>query len=414
MRLAARLIVSVVVLALASLGVWRILATGMSDHLASSGHPQQALDWDKNNPAALAALARQQRDQGNLDQAAESARTLLRREPLNGPGFVILAEIAETESNKAQAALMSSIAIRRAPYTLAPRAWLAGEQLSQGSYQEALENLDEILRISPARHTRLFPVLIELAANPEFADALALKLASRPPWRGSFVSSVLISASPEQLAAVFSALHHHGDLDAATTGRWIDRLAKDGKWGEAYARWVGGIQQSAPFRLSHVYNGDFETTPNGTGFDWRIGDSAGVLVDRPAGASADGSHALRLTFLGRRVDAIPLHQWLMLGSGTYRLRFSAAAQDLRSDRGVQWVVRCLDDGKELAASERLTGHFDWKQLELPFEVPAQGCVAQDLWLRNAGAAAAGKIIGGVIMFDDFAIEQVQGDSPSRH
>lgn len=414
MRLFARLIASVMVVALASLCLWRILVTGMSDHLAAAGHPQQSLGWDRNNPAALATLAGEQRAHGNLDQAAESARALLQREPLDGKGFVILAELAEAAPDQAQATLMSSIAIRRAPYTLAPRAWLAGKQLGEGRYQEALENLDEILRISPARHTRLFPVLTELAAKAEFADALALKLATRPLWRASFLSSALTSASSEQLAAVFSALQRHGDLDAATIGLWIDRLVKDGQWGEAYARWVGGIQKGSLLRLSHVYNGGFETAPVGAGFDWRIGDSAGVLVDRPDRMGSDGSHAIRLTFLGRRVDAIPLHQWLMLGPGTYRLSFASAAQDLRSDRGVQWALRCLDDGAELAASEKLTGHFDWKQFELQFDVPGQACIAQDLSLRNAGADAAGKIIDGVIMFDDIAIDRVQGDSPSRH
>ncbi len=413
MRLSARIIASVVLLALGSLGLWRILATGMSDHLAGSGQPQQALDWDRNNPAALATLARQQRDQGNLAQAAETARDLLQREPLNGQGFVILANTAEVGTDKAQASSMAAAAIRRAPYAIAPRAWLAGEQLSQGSLQQAIESLDQIFQISGTEQARLFPVLIELVADPEFADALAMKLATRPVWRAGFVSTVLSSASTEELAVIFSALQRHGDLEPVTTGLWIDRLVKDGQWGEAYARWVGGIQQSAPFRLRHVYNGDFETASSGTGFDWRIGDSAGVLVDRPAEASADGNHVLRVTFLDRRVETIPLHQWLVLTSGTYRLRFRAAARNLRSDRGVQWVVGCVDDGKELAASERLTGHFDWKSIELQFDVPAKGCEAQDLWLRNAGAAAAGKIIGGAIMFDDLAVERVQGDLPPR-
>lgn len=245
MRLPARIIVSVVVLALASLGLWRILATGMSDYLVAGGHPQDALSWDKNNPGALAAVARQQRIDGKPDQAVDSARTLLQREPLNGQGFIILADIAEAEANKIQASMLATIAIRRAPYALAPRAWLAGEQLSEGNYQAALKNLDEILSISPGQQTRLFPILIDLAAKPEFADALALKLATQPAWRASFLSSVLSSATPEQLATVFSALQHHGDLDAVMTGHWIDRLVKDGKWGEAYARWVGGIQQGA-------------------------------------------------------------------------------------------------------------------------------------------------------------------------
>ena len=111
MRLAGRLIAIVVVLALASLGIWRTLMTGMSDHLAAEGESEQALNWDSNNPAALAALAGQQRDQGNLEQAAENARALLQREPLNGQGFIILADIAEAGSNKAEAMQMSTVVL---------------------------------------------------------------------------------------------------------------------------------------------------------------------------------------------------------------------------------------------------------------------------------------------------------------
>ncbi len=412
MRLAARLLGSAAVLALSLLGLWRILATGISDHLTSSGQPRQALEWDRNNSTALAAIAFEQLGLGNLDLAAKGARSLLQREPLNGQGFLILAGTADAGSNKAQAMQMYAAAIRRAPYSVAPRAALAGEQLSQGKFEEALESLDGVFQISGAEQARLFPALIELAANPQFADALAMKLATGPIWRAGFVSSVLSSASPEQLATVLTALQHHGDLDAETTGHWIDRLIKDGQWGEAYARWVSGIQEGGPFRLSHVYNGDFETEPVGAGFDWRIGDSAGILIDRSARIGGGSGHDLRLTFLDRRVESIPLHQWLMLGPGTYRLRFSATAQNLRSNRGVQWVIRCVD-GNELAASDRLTGQFDWKQVEFQFDVPAQQCVAQDLWLRNAGEAAAGKMIGGAILFDDFSIERVKGDLPSR-
>ena len=75
---------------------------------------------------------------------------------------------------------------------------------------------------------------------------------------------------------------------------------------------------------------------------------------------------------------------------------------------MQWLIRCLDDGRELAASELVAGNFAWKRFQLDFVVPAQACIAQDLQLRNAGAAGAGKIIGGTLMVDDFEIEQVHG------
>lgn len=410
MRITSRLIAIVLVLALASFGLWRILATGMADHLAAQ-HPQQALAWDADNPKALATLARQQLKQGKATQAADSARRLLAREPVNGSAWILLADLAQA-SDKVQATALATIAIRRAPYALAPRAWLASEQLGQGRYQEALKNLDQILRIAPARQTQLFPFLIELADDPGFADALAQTLSSRPSWRNSFIDSVLGKASPERLAIIFSALQRRDELDIPATRRWIDRLVTDGKWGEAYARWVGGLGMSAAFRLSSLYNGGFETAPTGAGFDWRIGDSAGVLIERAALLGSDGSYALKVTFLGRRVDSIPAHQWLMLAPGSYRLHFQASAQDLHSDRGLQWMLRCLMDGSELAASERLDGSFDWKPIETGFHVPEQACPAQDLWLRNAGAAAAGKIIRGTILFDDFAIERIEGEPAS--
>jgi hypothetical protein len=45
-----------------------------------------------------------------------------------------------------------------------------------------------------------------------------------------------------------------------------------------------------------------------------------------------------------------------------------------------------------------------------FKVPDQGCGAQELWLRNAGADGAGKIIRGTIRFDDFVIDRIDTHS----
>ena len=54
----------------------------------------------------------------------------------------------------------------------------------------------------------------------------------------------------------------------------------------------------------------------------------------------------------------------------------------------------------------LLGTFDWKTLSLDFEVPADGCPAQQLALVNLGADGAGKIISGSITFDDVRITPV--------
>jgi hypothetical protein len=101
-----------------------------------------------------------------------------------------------------------------------------------------------------------------------------------------------------------------------------------------------------------------------------------------------------------------VHQWLLLSAGSYRLHFRASGQDLRSDRGLQWTIRCHQARHALAASEPLTGTFDWNANSMDFVVPELDCPAQDLSLDNAGAEGAGKIVLGTLWFDDLSAERL--------
>lgn len=393
-----------VVLLLAALVCWRITVTGVSDRLADE-HPEQALAWDPANPEALAALARQQLDRKEWAEARQTALRLLQTEPLSQQGFVILSKVAVAEGDVQRAELLSEIALRRAPHALGPPAWLLIEQLQQGHYVQALDLLDRISRISPGRQGNLYPVLIALTENPGFAEALAEKLSARPAWRASLIGSLISKAGPEAIEHVLSALQRRGALDAGEMGLWIDRLAKDGKWGEAYARWAGELPLSEKNTLRSVYNGGFENEPGGIGFDWRIEKSVDAIIDRDRRGGVGGSGAIRLTFLGRRTERIPLHQWLLLAPGAYRLHFRSRAQDLRSDRGLQWEIRCLDASRQIVLSDVVAGSTDWTEYSVDFEVPDRNCQAQDLSLRNAGSKGAGKILAGTIWFDDVSIDR---------
>ncbi|HET9033539.1 MAG TPA: hypothetical protein VFN25_11600, partial [Dokdonella sp.] len=368
MRLPLRLCLWLAVIVLAGIAAWRVVVGGMSDRLAAD-EPQQALAWQSNNPDALLGLARKQLEHDGPDAAAQTARRLLSVEPLRGEGFAILAEAAQAKGETSQAERLRAISLRRAPRDLNARAWLAGEQLAQGHYSEGLTSIDKILRLAPDQSSQLFPLLIKLAERPEFADALATELARKPAWGNGLINALLANTESEASGHVLSALLRKEGLSNADFGKWIDRLASHGAWGEAYARWAGKIVLGKDRRLANVYNGGFETAPSGIGFDWRMASSAGVIVERSAGAGVSGHSAVKVTFLGRRVQTIPLSQWLMLGPGTYRLHFRAQAQDLRSDRGIQWNILCQGSGAELVASERLNGSFDWIDEEVEFKVP---------------------------------------------
>lgn len=400
MRFALRGGAIALALVLAVVAGWRIVVTSTADRLAAK-EPQRALAWDPGNPAALLALAERQLTDGQAPAAAATARQLLRIEPLQAQAFAVLAEAAS-----ADAAALHELALRHAPRDLRTRAWLLGTQLAEGRYADALANIDVVLRISPAQGTRLFPLMVQLADNSVFADALAQTLSTQPAWRAELLSAVLTQGSQVAVDQVYTAVQRDGGLSSAEAGRWLDRLIAAGEWGEAYSRWVGTLTLTPGASLPVVYNGDFEAEPTGIGFDWRLRGAPGVLIERAGVAGARGTYAARVAFLGRRVPQIDFEQTLLLAAGRYRLHLRAHARDLRSDKGLEWAIACHGAAEPLAVSARLEGNFDWKAVATDFVVPSADCPAQRLWLRNPGADGAGKIVSGTLWFDDIAIDRI--------
>ena len=413
MILLRRGIFFVAVLALGGFAGWRIVVTSMADRYAGNT-PEHALEWDPHNAAALLAIARRQLAEHDPVAAAATARELLRVEPLAGQAFAVLAEAAETDGETDSARVLHEIASRRAPRDLHTRAWIIDGQLHEGHYAEALAQVDILLTIFPELYETLLPILSRRADAPEFADALAHTLSRKPTWRARLLQILPAEGSHSAVDQVYGQLQHDGGLSSEETGRWYDRLMQDGLWREAYSRWAGELGLARGTTLPFVYNGGFETEPSGVGFDWRISGTAGAIIQRVAAAGAHGAFAIEISFSGRRVPEINFEQRLLLAPDAYQLSFRARAEALRSDKGLQWAITCQGQNEPLAVSAPIGGSFEWKTFVVSFVVPAENCPAQRLWLRNPGAAAAGKEVVGDIWFDDIAIvESAISDPEAR-
>lgn len=387
---------------IACLAAWRVVVTGLADRFVVTS-PERALDWEPDNPAALLAVAKQHLEEGDAQAASATARELLRVAPLSGEAFVILAKAAELAGDNAQASVLFPLAARRAPEDPYVRAWLIEDLLRKARYAEALGEFDTLFRVSSGEAGKLLPIFAQLSDVEEFADALTAALNTRPSWQSGMLSALLEHGSHDAVDRIFGNLQRTGSLPAEEASRWLDRLMHDGLWGEAYSRWASGLKLPPGASLPLLYNGGLETEPSGSGFDWRIRPAVGVFVERTPTPGATGSFAMEVGFSGRRVPEINVEQRLFLAPGAYVLSFRARADALHSDKGLQWAIQCYEQNEPLAVSEMLDGSFGWKRVEVPFIIPEEGCVAQRLWLRNPGAAAAGKAVSGEIWFDDFAI-----------
>ncbi len=395
--------VRLVLVVLALWAGWRIYGQLRAEQAVADDAPALALQWRPEFSAALLAQAERQLAAGDLQAAQDSARRVLANSPLRGQAFRILAQVAERRGDAAQALRLYQIASRRAPRDLPSRAWLAQHYLQQGQYPAALAQIDSLLRMSPGRAAAINPVLVQMAQEPAFADALAHMLAGNPPWRDGTLAALRHPkiGNPEAAGRIMQALQAQGGLSQDEYDRWLDSLMAQGRWGEAYARWASGVPKPDG-RLPLLYNGDFRQPPSNTGFDWRVKRVPGVLLDFVPDAGIRGQAAY-LNFLDRRVPEGGLSQPLLLGPGHYRLGFRARATALRSEMGLQWQVVCAGSGTVLARSDPLQGNMGWTGFQMEFSVPPTGCPGQWLRLVNPVPAGAAQRISGELWLTGFTL-----------
>lgn len=392
----------IVALVFSLLACWRVFGQMQAERLAEK-QPERALQWRPDHPKALLAVAEGQLAKGDVRAAEASARRLLALEPLQGKAFRVLAEAADRQGRRDEAFGLYRIAERRAPRDVPTRAWLTQRYLERGEFANALAQVDRILRMAPKRARAIYPVIVQLAQDAKFADALAERLRENPPWRAGILGALRDpkTGNPEAAGRVMQALQDNGGLSAEEYSRWLDSLMARGNWGEAYARWAGEVPKENG-RLALVYNGDFAIAPSGTGFDWRRRRVPGVLLqfEQAAGTSGDAAY---FRFLNRRVPSAGLEQPLLLSPGRYQLDVRMRAQALRSELGLQWTISCVGRGGVVARSEPIEGSFAWRQSNTAFTIPASACQGQWLRLVNPVPAGAGQRVAGELWVDNVKV-----------
>ncbi|WP_155953091.1 tetratricopeptide repeat protein [Pseudoxanthomonas suwonensis] len=367
-------------LALAALfSGYRIVQHSLADAHALDD-PARALQHIRDHPIALFGLADRQRLEGQLDAAAAAANTLVRVAPLEGRAWRVLAQVEVEKGHRDQARPLFIRAVELNPRDVPARAWLADDLLARGEHALALDHIARILGTSASSRKPMLDVLVKLSVDPAFVDALVPVLATHPDWRPYYLRELQRQADPDTTSAVMAALDTGGGLEPTESARWVDTLIRSGHWGKAYAHWAGTLQEGAVF--SPVFNGDFEHTPSGTGFDWRTPRIPGLTVTfEPAPSGATGNVAA-IEFRGRPTPRGGLEQALLLAPGRYELQVRLRTQGLRTDQGLEWVVACADR-RVLGRTDRFKGTSDWVTLTAPVTVPTD-CAGQ--WLRLVNPA----------------------------
>ena len=378
-------------------GGYRVVAHTVADQKAASD-PEAALRWIPDHPEALLQLAERQLAAGRLAEARGTARRLQHAAPLEGRGFRVEAQVALAEKQPDKARELFTKALALSPRDLPARAWLIQDLLVRGQYENALDQIDRVLRYSPQQASVLMPVMARMAQDPRFAASLVPVLARRPPWREAMLREIQGGEYPLAADQVLGELRKAGGLTPEEHARWVEILMRQGHWPEAYARWASTLPRGA--KLSPVFNGGFELPITQRGFDWRVRPVPGVSVtfEPTEGATGQAAH---IVFRNRRIAMAGLEQALLLPTGAHTLSVRVRAEGLRTDRGLEWQVYC-DRGRVLSASERIQGTFGWRTISFRVEVPAN-CPGQWLRLRNPAPAGTAQYASGDVWIDHVAL-----------
>jgi len=340
----------------------------------------------------------------------EALREVLRRNPAEVGALVLLGQAREAESGSDDAARIYRLAASLAPEDPTVIAATAGYFLRHGMVRDGLRMMGQLAEHHG--HEVAFPVFTQLLASGEYADVWAELLANDPKWLGPFiVQACSRDLDARRLVPLLLARVAAGHQNASEVGCVVDRLRAQDRWMDAYQLWLDTLPRERLAAVGHVFNGGFEQTPSGIGFDWIL-----AQPDRGSGHSADlfptlgalGSRALRVDYNGKRQSGVPASQFMALPAGRYRLTGIARSEGLKTGRGVQWVVRCARAGKPdriLAASERFSGPSEWHRFEVRVDVPSD-CGGQILELAPVDAQYGNVFLSGRLWFDDIAVQRL--------
>jgi len=393
-------------LLIAGLLSWRITTLGFADHYALQDGPDdidRALSWFPDNPTALFEKGLRLSEQGE-----PSAKTLLvdsiQVNPTNARAYISLAEIWERQGLLQQSSDLFSLADQLAPRRVPVQLAVASYQLRQGQLEQTLRHLNVVLTLRRRLRQSLYPFLLHLLEDPQARSALSTLLGEAPNWWGNFfIHTVNKAEKLDTVRTLYRLMRTHDQpLDISQRRRYVARLQREQQWLEAYFVWLNHLDTKQRKALGNVYNGNFELPLSDEDFGWRTPSVRGTQVDTAVTDGAQGK-SLRIIFRDEPVRFRHLYQKLALSPGRYRLQGLLKLDSLQTKQGIQWQLKCHPKRLVLGTSEQFLGLVPWQPFFFDFEVPATGCLGQELRLESTGHFTEEFRVRGKAWFDAMSI-----------
>ena len=340
------LAVRVVVLTLALVAAFFTVRSGAAFLLATPATAELAIRIDPTNTNALSVDANERLKTVELGapaaKLAADSKRILEHSPYEVVALRNIGIITASNDDEKGAARLLDIAARLSLRDYLTHAWLLDYRFRTNQVAPAVKEADLLLRQDDQNWPVILPALIALSRDPRIIDPLARTLATRPYWRGTFITRLgSDNPYPDATFALLTRLKAIGsaaskdELDPYFI-KSADRLSPS----QLFAQWVALLPPGAQSASKGLLReGDFAGLDASPPFGWRLYPAEGVYAERGTGPAGMGS-ALYVSYSGER-DTVFANQQLVLPAGHYRFAGRVYAEDA-IDAGVfRWSIVCM-------------------------------------------------------------------------
>jgi O-antigen ligase/tetratricopeptide (TPR) repeat protein len=179
---------------------------------------------------------------------------------------------------------------------------------------------------------------------------------------------------------------------------------------QAWARYACDRDKAYP-ESNRVFNGDFESDPTESRFDWRIEAARGAAIDVDRAIHYSGSRSLRIQFDGtQNLSSIGLRQNVFLKPGRYRFTAYVRSKDISTDEGIAFRVASEQAPNRMNfTTEPVLVTTNWKLVQHSFVVPQDAAGLADVGLVRTRSLRFDNLIRGTLWVDQVSISPENTD-----
>jgi tetratricopeptide (TPR) repeat protein len=290
-------------------------------------------------------LVRQARDElttgkdEDVQQAIALFRTVLQRDAQDPYRWLDLGDAFLEAGQKEDARYCFGQVLALAPHSAPFLLRVADFYFQIGENEEALAVTARILALIPDYDSVIFSDYLRSVDRTE--DVLRLGLPENGRAAKSWLRFLIQAGRLEDAQRTWGWVVGHQFADDTLAGEYVEFLIRQGHPDAAALVWAQytGAGPDDYDKSTYLFNGDFESDPAPSPFDWNLAHTAGAEVARDCTIARSGKCSLRISFGGtQNLGFTAASQLAFVLPGAYRFRASIRTEALTTDQGIRFRI----------------------------------------------------------------------------